>query len=146
MKLDDYNSEHTSKMNLIFFDQCISHILRISRVLRTPRGNAMLIGVGGSGKQSLTKISSFMLEYGSTLSIEITKGYKSDNFHDFIKDLFKITGIGGKKKTFLFVDSQIIFESFLEDINNILNSGEVPNLWALDEKDQLLGDMRPVCM
>jgi len=49
-KLDDYNSDNTNKMNLVFFDECIQHILRISRVLRSPRGNAMLIGVGGSGK------------------------------------------------------------------------------------------------
>ena len=49
-KLDDYNDDNTSKMNLVFFPECIEHILRICRVLRSSRGNAMLIGVGGSGK------------------------------------------------------------------------------------------------
>ena len=50
-KQDDYNYENAStKMFLVFFDDCIDHIMRLLRILRQPRGNAMLIGVGGSGK------------------------------------------------------------------------------------------------
>ena len=36
--------------------------------------------------------------------------------------------------TFLFSDTQIINESFVEDINNMLNSGEVPNIFPNDER------------
>lgn len=60
--LEEYNLGSSNKMNLVFFDDAIEHILRISRVLRQPRGNIMLIGVGGSGKQSLTRVCSYMLE------------------------------------------------------------------------------------
>jgi dynein heavy chain len=48
-KLDEYNAELTP-MKLVFFSDAIQHILRIVRVLRQPRGNMMLIGVGGCGK------------------------------------------------------------------------------------------------
>lgn len=58
--LDEYNVTNSNKMNLVFFEDAIEHILRISRSLKQPRGNIMLIGVGGSGKQSLTKLSSYM--------------------------------------------------------------------------------------
>lgn len=60
--LDEYNIGNSNKMNLVFFEDAIEHILRIARVLRQPRGNIMLIGVGGSGKQSLTRLCSYMLE------------------------------------------------------------------------------------
>lgn len=45
--------------------------------------------------------------------------------------------------TFLFTDNQIISELFLEDINNILNSGEIPNLWELEEWEDIINTTRP---
>lgn len=62
-KMLDYNHDPKftqSHMNLIFFEDAIDHICRIARVLNQPRGNAMLIGVSGCGKQSLTKLASFL--------------------------------------------------------------------------------------
>ena len=64
----------------------------------------MLIGVGGSGKQSLTRLSSFMLNCQNR-SIEIVKGYNIISFRDFIKTLKLQTGIEGKEVTFLFTDT-----------------------------------------
>ena len=48
--LDEYNVGSSVKMNLVFFEDAILHLMRILRSLRQPRGNIMLIGVGGSGK------------------------------------------------------------------------------------------------
>lgn len=47
---------------------------------------------------------------------------------------------------FLMIDTQIVEEEFLEDINNILNSGEVPNLFEGDEYEKVILDTREACL
>ena len=118
------------------FRYVLEHLSRISRVLRVPGGNALLVGVGGSGRQSLTRLATSM----SGLSLfqpEISKNYGKTEWREDIKSVLKDCG-GGQKTTFLITDSQIKEESFLEDIDALLNTGEVPNLFAADEKAELL--------
>ena len=72
--LEEYNFSATNQMNLVFFMDAAEHATRIARILRQPRGNAMLVGVGGSGKQSLTRFAKFMAGF-KCFSIELTRGY-----------------------------------------------------------------------
>jgi len=141
--LDEYNAQN-KEMRLVFFWDAIEHISRLCRVLRQPRGNAMLVGVGGSGKQSLTRFSAYVSEM-KCFQIELTKGYGLNEFREDLKKLFFMTGCDGTPVVFLFADTQIVVESFVEDINNILNSGEVPNLFASDEWEKILREVRPHC-
>ena len=63
-----------------------------------------------------------------------TKSYKEKEWHEDIKTLLKKCALDDEVVQFLFGDNQIVMESFLEDINNLLNSGEIPNLFLPDEK------------
>ena len=139
--LEEYNMSTPKTMNLVFFIDAIEHISRLARILRSPRGNAMLVGLGGSGKQSLTKLSAFMAEY-KCISIELKRGYNNNDFREDIKKFFIVAGVERTPVVFLFTDSQIVNEGFVEDINSILNAGDVPNLFPPDEKDRIIGDVR----
>ncbi|KAJ9531756.1 hypothetical protein QJQ45_021904, partial [Haematococcus lacustris] len=139
--LDDYNLAATNRLSLVFFTDAVDHITRIARILRQPRGNAMLVGVGGSGKSSLTRFATFIGGF-KIFSIELTRGYGPNEFREDLKKLYRTAGIAGEPVVFLFNDSQIVSESFLEDINNMLNSGEVPGMFAQDEKDRVCSDIR----
>ena len=142
--MDDYNCGN-KKMKLVFFRDAIEHILRIARVFKQPRGNLMLIGVGGSGKQSLAKLTSFIYDF-DVQSIEMKKNYNQSDFRDFLKSLLEMCGRDGKSVSFIFTDAHVVQESFLEDINNLINSGEVPNLWdsERDRLEQVIKEVREV--
>uniref|UniRef100_F7E952 Dynein axonemal heavy chain 2 n=1 Tax=Callithrix jacchus TaxID=9483 RepID=F7E952_CALJA len=135
--LNEYNlSPSVVPMQLVLFREAIEHITRIVRVIGQPRGNMLLVGIGGSGRQSLARLASSICEY-TTFQIEVTKHYRKQEFRDDIKCLYRQAGVELKTTSFLFVDTQIADESFLEDINNILSSGEVPNLYKTDEFEEI---------
>ncbi|KAG8512932.1 Dynein heavy chain 6, axonemal [Galemys pyrenaicus] len=140
--LDDYNLTNPKEVKLVFFQDAIEHVSRIARMIRQERGNALLVGVGGTGKQSLTRLAAHICGY-RCLQIELSRGYNYDSFHEDLRKLFKLAGVEDKNMVFLFTDTQIVVEEFLEDINNILNSGEVPNLFEKDELEQVLAATRP---
>jgi dynein heavy chain len=74
MKMELYNMDHDNKLTLVFFDMAVEQVIKISRIIRQPRGNAMLIGVGGSGKQSLSKLASFIMN-SQVFQIEMARNY-----------------------------------------------------------------------
>ncbi|XP_050760847.1 dynein axonemal heavy chain 1 [Gymnogyps californianus] len=141
--LEEYNQINTPELKLVLFMDAIQHICRISRILRQAPGNALLLGVGGSGRQSLTRLASHMADY-ECFQIELSKNYGMTEWRDDVRKIMMKAGLQSLPKTFLFVDTQIKNESFLEDINNLLNSGDVPNIYNPDDEEQIMTAMKPV--
>ena len=44
----------------VFFKDFVEHVSALCRVLRQPQGNALLVGVGGSGKQTLAHFAAHL--------------------------------------------------------------------------------------
>ncbi|XP_058902457.1 dynein axonemal heavy chain 17 isoform X5 [Kogia breviceps] len=139
--LDGYN-EVNAVMNLVLFEDAVAHICRINRILESPRGNALLVGVGGSGKQSLSRLAAYISAL-DVFQISLRKGYgipdlKLDLGAQYIKSAVK-----NIPSVFLMTDSQVAEEHFLVLINDLLASGEIPGLFMDDEVENIISSMRP---
>ncbi|KAJ3372577.1 Dynein heavy chain 10, axonemal, partial [Entophlyctis sp. JEL0112] len=137
--LQEYNDKY-NKMNLVLFEDALDHLTRIHRVIRMNRGHALLVGVGGSGKQSLTRLAAFAAGY-QVFEIVLTRGYGENEFRESLKGLYNQLA-SGVKTVFMFTDAHVVQEGFLELINNMLTTGMVPALFEDDEKEILLGTVR----
>ncbi len=129
--MDDMNNPKII-LNLVLFDEAIEHMMRVHRIIRLQRGHALLVGYGGSGRQSIARLASFTAAY-KWFGIQLTKNYGEKEFKEDLKALYKL--LVKTEYTFFFTDSHVADESFLEFINNILTIGIVPAMFTEDEKD-----------
>jgi len=97
-------------MDLVLFKDAIIHITRIYRVLNLKRGHAFLVGVGGSGRHSLTRLSAYIGKM-NVFQLEITKGFNLKNFREFLKVMYEMAAYKGRDKlktVFLFADNDVV--------------------------------------
>lgn len=142
--LNDYN-ESNAVMNLVLFDDAVKHICRITRIISQPSGHGLLVGVGGSGKQSLSKLSAFICQYNITM-ITISQEYKLSSFKEDLQKMYNNTGSSEDTGyLFIFTEGQIVDEKFMVPVNDLLSSGEVQDLFSNDDKEQILNKLRGPC-
>jgi dynein heavy chain len=140
-KLVEYN-EVFAAMNLVMFDDAVSHVCRVSRITDNPCGNALLVGVGGSGKQSLARLASF-INGQDVLSILVNQSYGMGELKLDLQEFYKKAAVKpGTPQAFLMTDGQIANERFLVFINDMLSSGNIPDLFTREEYDAIFGTVR----
>jgi dynein heavy chain, axonemal len=139
--LREYN-ESFATMALVLFEDAMRHVCRITRIINNPAGHALLVGVGGSGKQSLSRLAAYICQY-SVSQIVISSTYSMNDLKDDLKKMYRIAGVKGEGLVFLFTDSQITNERFLVAMNDLLASGNIPDLFAQDEIDEIVNALVP---
>ncbi|KAJ6231571.1 dynein heavy chain [Anaeramoeba flamelloides] len=128
--------EEELDVKLVLFNEAIDHILRIDRVLKQPKGHALLVGASGAGKTVLSRFVAWVNGL-SVFQIKISRKYNLEKFDEDLRIVMKRAGLKGEKICFIFDESNILSSSFLERMNALLASGEVPGLF--DEGEGMSG-------
>lgn len=82
------------------------------------------------------------LNHSFLYQIEISRVYGQSEWRDDIRRMLMKAGIVGKPLAFLLADNQIMYEGMVEDVNMLLNTGDIPNLYGMDEKVEILDKMQ----
>ena len=122
---------------LVIFDSVLEHILRIDRVLKQPIGHLLLVGQSGVGKTTLSRFVSWLNNL-TVFQIKAGRNYGVSDFDADLRGIMKRAGCKGEKICFIFDESNVLGPAFLERMNALLASGEVPGLFEGDEYISLI--------
>lgn len=143
--LDEYNATASvasgKKLTVILFAYAMEHLARICRIVSMPGGNGLIIGMGDSGRKSLVQLAAFICKQ-NLFQMKIEKSYDLQVWKEDVKAVLKSAGGLGVPTIFLLSENQLTDQLFLTDVDHLLNSADVPNLWPIDERQELLGMVR----
>ena len=139
--LNEHN-EINAAMHLVLFADAVKHVCRISRIVLNPAGHALLVGVGGSGKRSLSRLAAFVCAY-TVKQITITSSYTLNDFRTDLQIMYRRAGLKDEGIMFIFTDSQITNERFLVYMNDLLSSGNIPDLFSVEDVDDIISTIAP---
>jgi dynein heavy chain len=138
--LTAYNETY-AMMDLVLFEDALIHVTKVTRVLLSPSGNMLMVGVGGSGKQSLSRLAASMAAF-DTFRMEITSGYGVVELREDFKELYIKAGQRNMPVIFLFTDLQILDEKFLCLFNDYISCGNIPDIIPKEDIDTVLNAQR----
>uniref|UniRef100_A0A8D8RBM8 Dynein heavy chain 2, axonemal n=1 Tax=Cacopsylla melanoneura TaxID=428564 RepID=A0A8D8RBM8_9HEMI len=139
LKVKEYNEQDDIvPMDLVLFQGAMEHIIRIGRVISQPKGHLLLVGMGGSGRTYLTRISAFLYKQ----EFFSNQGCDVDELLTKWRHLYCEAGIHHQGTCFLFKYTTPEHEVFFGFLSAILRSGDVPGLITQKQKEQISEDLR----
>ncbi|KAM6946318.1 LOW QUALITY PROTEIN: cytoplasmic dynein 2 heavy chain 1 [Aplochiton taeniatus] len=129
------------ELDLLLFWEVFDFVARVDRVLSRPGGSLLLAGRSGVGRRTATSLVAHM--HGYTLCTpKMARGYALKHFSNDLKNVMQLSGLEGQQVVLLLEDFQFVHPAFLEMVNSLLSSGEVPGLYSPEELEPLLSSLK----
>lgn len=131
------------ELNALLFSQVLDNIARIDRVLSVPGGSLLLVGRSGVGRRTNVTLAAYILNM-EFFSPNLPRDYGTKQFLVDLKQLLQRAGVQGDKVVLFMEDYQLVEDSFLETLNSLLSSGEVPGLFSHEELEPMLSPLKEI--
>lgn len=123
------------ELYFVAVDDSINWISSIEKVL-AGRGNILLVGTSGVGRQTHLLLASLMAKL-DIVKLTTVREYSVRDLKKEMKSIIETTVNENKKQILFLEDHNFSKPEFMEMINSLLISGEIPGLFSLDEIDRL---------
>ncbi|XP_033127107.1 dynein heavy chain domain-containing protein 1-like isoform X2 [Anneissia japonica] len=141
--LNLYNEGADQQMDLVFFEEALRHFAKLTRVLGTQGGNALLIGqTRGTGRSSLTRLAASAAKFKmfEPKPSSVTKD-RSIRIREAMRRASRVAGLAGKPAVLL-VSCEPSDQS-LYDLTALMKEGTCPGLYSKEDLDQIALQMLP---
>ncbi|XP_034942678.1 dynein heavy chain 7, axonemal-like, partial [Chelonus insularis] len=144
--LNEFNRLNVRKIDIVILTNIVEHLIRICRVLTLPGGQLILFCTGGTGRRSLARLAAFIQKqkfFQLSTTSTISNKNDSDNnillneWRDNLKSILKICG-GYNQDCTYFIPGRYIQDTYFDDINSLLTTGEILDLFRADEKREII--------
>ncbi|XP_059839458.1 dynein axonemal heavy chain 6-like [Hypanus sabinus] len=125
----------------VFFKEAVEHIVRAVRVFTQPSGYLMMVGLDSTGKITNSSLACYVADC-ELFTLSIGHNYNHSDFREDLKRVFKQTGVHGVNTVLLLTDFDLLQASFLEDLNYMVNLGQVPGLFESEELDNVIMELK----
>ncbi|KAK0416096.1 hypothetical protein QR680_012296 [Steinernema hermaphroditum] len=123
------------------FDELIDLCVHVDRILTSSGGSVLLAGRPGLGRKAAVSIVAFLHQM-KILSPRVSSNYGEKHFRNDLKAAMQTAAVENENVVFVIEDYQVLSESFLEMLNSVLSSGDVPGLFSPQEFDQFGNALR----
>lgn len=134
--LDEYNASFKREINLVVCRYMLESLIKVSRILSTPGGNVLMISTVGSGRKSTTALAAFM-QRQTLFETTIESHYSMDAWRDELRGVLRECGALRKDVTY-FMNERQIKDAFLSDISCLLSTGELPDLFSTEDRQNII--------
>ncbi|GLH06946.1 Dynein heavy chain, cytoplasmic, partial [Gryllus bimaculatus] len=128
-------------LDLLILPEVLDLVARVERVLSAPCGSLLLAGRAGVGRKSAVRIASALLG-ADLVTLKMGRGYSLKHFKNDLKNMMQLAGVEGQQLCLLLEDHQMVDMTFLDMVNSLLSSGEVPGLYNLEELESTVSPLK----
>ncbi|ORC91608.1 putative dynein heavy chain [Trypanosoma theileri] len=134
-------SREFKHLNIHIIQESLSWLTRVDRVLSRPFGRLILVGRPGVGKRNSVCLAAYMLRM-EVVTLNMVQGYNIKNFRQELRQLMQRVITQNEHLVLLLDEHNIVDERFLEMINSLVSSGEIPGLFSPEELETMFTPLR----
>ena len=148
---------------IVLFEEAAEHVLRACRVLEKPSGHLAFIGVGGCGKQAISRLAAAIINKavvtprvtGNVVSaakaplsprspvLYKEKPLQQTPFREDLKAFFIRTGVRAEGAVLLLPECNLRRDDVLSDVSTVLSGGDVSEYFTAEEREDVIRKVRP---